>query len=315
MPHEPDITDYKEDRDHRGQTITTDDVRNDILRVARICGRQPTEPEYRKYGIYSSGAVHGHFGSWNDAMDELGYEPRSEGESVSQITDEDALQALRDAAEELGHPPRARSDAVEYCDMVYYRRFGSWLNALEQAGLEPEQEQLRQEAVDKVEFHQVVEAIVDLAADLDRPPYEDELREDIDFTIAATQEIAGTWAETLRMAGFPPRYPGGLYSSPEQEPVDDYGWNWPQARQDALNRDRFRCQDCGIKQAEHTETHGTQLHVHHIKPIRSFDEPEAANFLDNLITLCEDCHRKWEPVTQKAMRDAEGVTEAVVGDE
>lgn len=52
----------------------------------------------------------------------------------------------------------------------------------------------------------------------------------------------------------------------------------------ALERDGWTCQDCGAdltrKQAE----------VHHLKPIRKYSNPEAANKLRNLLSLCSRCH-------------------------
>jgi len=55
---------------------------------------------------------------------------------------------------------------------------------------------------------------------------------------------------------------------------------------------------------EHINDHGYELHVHHIKPIREFDEPEEANVLSNLVTLCHEHHNIWEgtylrPVVRK----------------
>lgn len=64
-----------------------------------------------------------------------------------------------------------------------------------------------------------------------------------------------------------------------------YGPNWHRQRRKALDRDDHTCQDCGSVE---------RLHVHHIRPIREFDEPKRANVLINLVTLCASCHRKWE---------------------
>jgi DEAD/DEAH box helicase domain-containing protein len=36
------------------------------------------------------------------------------------------------------------------------------------------------------------------------------------------------------------------------------------------------------------------LHVHHITPLREFSNAEAANNMDNLISLCPTCHMKME---------------------
>ncbi|AFH22643.1 hypothetical protein OSG_eHP31_00155 [environmental Halophage eHP-31] len=59
---------------------------------------------------------------------------------------------------------------------------------------------------------------------------------------------------------------------------------WLEARQKALDRDEV-CQDCGTSK---------ELHVHHITPVREFDEPLESHDLDNLVVLCERCHPKWE---------------------
>lgn len=69
-----------------------------------------------------------------------------------------------------------------------------------------------------------------------------------------------------------------------------YGANWTEQRDAARERDGHECQICG-----HAGD-GRALDVHHIQPLRSFDTPEAANALDNLITLCRPCHRRWEGI-------------------
>jgi len=65
-----------------------------------------------------------------------------------------------------------------------------------------------------------------------------------------------------------------------------YGPNWPRMRQVVRNRDCFRCQQCGT----HEDECDTELHVHHIVPLREFDEPEEANTPSNLVTVCPSCH-------------------------
>jgi hypothetical protein len=62
------------------------------------------------------------------------------------------------------------------------------------------------------------------------------------------------------------------------------GTRWKQARKAALARDRF-CQDCGTNE---------NLHVHHIRPVKTFADPTDAHDLNNLVVLCETCHPKWE---------------------
>jgi len=62
------------------------------------------------------------------------------------------------------------------------------------------------------------------------------------------------------------------------------GERWREARRAALARDRV-CQDCGT---------ADDLHVHHIRPVRSFDHTEDAHYASNLVILCSSCHPKWE---------------------
>lgn len=75
---------------------------------------------------------------------------------------------------------------------------------------------------------------------------------------------------------------------------NDYGPEWPTTRERARARDGFRCQACG--RPETTRQHD----VHHKIPFRMFRDGagniqrEQANRLDNLITLCPECHKKAE---------------------
>lgn len=78
-----------------------------------------------------------------------------------------------------------------------------------------------------------------------------------------------------------------------------YGPNWGRQRRRARHRDQHRCQGCGMTEAEHIREYGRKPPVHHLTPIRTFWadgdlDHEAANRLDNLITLCDGCHQEWE---------------------
>lgn len=75
-----------------------------------------------------------------------------------------------------------------------------------------------------------------------------------------------------------------------------YGSNWNRKRSEALERDSFECLVCGMVPEEHHDRYNRGLDVHHIRPVQTFDEPEDANTLDNLVTLCDRCHKRWEGV-------------------
>ncbi len=63
---------------------------------------------------------------------------------------------------------------------------------------------------------------------------------------------------------------------------NDYPVNWPELRQEVLERDGYICKNCGAKNS---------LHVHHIVP----KSKGGGHHIDNLATLCSSCHAKIHP--------------------
>lgn len=72
-----------------------------------------------------------------------------------------------------------------------------------------------------------------------------------------------------------------------------YGPSWKAQRRAARERDNNTCQHCGKTK----EDIGRELDVHHIRPFREFGlaRHEEANHLDNLVSLCDRCHKAVEP--------------------
>lgn len=73
-----------------------------------------------------------------------------------------------------------------------------------------------------------------------------------------------------------------------------YGPNWEKIREKVIQRDDEKCQCCNMGRDECAERFGCDLHVHHIKRLKSFDNVENANRLSNLQTLCPSCHKRKE---------------------
>lgn len=92
-----------------------------------------------------------------------------------------------------------------------------------------------------------------------------------------------------------PNWNGGSYP---------YGQGWTETKKRAVReRDGFTCQDpnCSVTQREHVDDSGEKLHVHHLRKARDIDDPEKRNAKENLITLCRDCHRRWEKVADAGL--------------
>lgn len=99
----------------------------------------------------------------------------------------------------------------------------------------------------------------------------------------------GLWRSQTMIGPDCPNWKGGT------QPY--YGPNWPNQRRKTRERDGYRCQYCGVTEAEL----GRELDVHHIVTFRSFgyiqgenENYKDANQLINLITYCHLCHKKAE---------------------
>lgn len=64
---------------------------------------------------------------------------------------------------------------------------------------------------------------------------------------------------------------------------------WKQLRRACLERDHFECQWCR-EQGKLTTQYESILEVDHIKELEKY--PELALDIENLRTLCKDCHNK-----------------------
>ncbi|ELY68927.1 HNH endonuclease [Natrinema versiforme] len=88
--------------------------------------------------------------------------------------------------------------------------------------------------------------------------------------------------------------------SGERDGPEFRGRFWQVQREKALERDR-RCQSCGIDRRHYQEFRGYDLDVHHIVPEKEFESAVDAHALENLITLCKDCHGHLEGVPRKKL--------------
>jgi hypothetical protein len=69
-----------------------------------------------------------------------------------------------------------------------------------------------------------------------------------------------------------------------------YGHTWRDKREKIISLDNCKCQECGS---------GENLLVHHVIPLRTFDNVNDAHYKENLVTLCWHCHGKIEKLEQE----------------
>ena len=312
--------------------ISEEELLQGLREFAEDLGETPTVAEMRDSGPYGTGPYSRAFGSWNAALLEAGLEPNHR----VNISDGELCGELRDLADELGHPPSINDlkDSGEFSYRPYIERWGTMRDAREAAGLErdvgggydvTDEELIRgfNEFADQLGKTPTAK---EMAKDgpYTKTVYQIHFGSWADAVREAGHEPGSLWNSQIELTC--PQCNGTFSVAPSQAPDrtycsrqchDDwksenlvgenhwswkdggdlyYGDHWQETRSDVLNRDNHRCQSCGVAEDAHRDRTGKGLHIHHVKPLRTFDDAARANRLNNLVTLCRSCHRRWEGV-------------------
>lgn len=163
--------------------------------LADDLGRPPTRNEMNNSGRFSATPYYREFGSWPAALKAADLEPQYRQD----ISDEELLAELARLADELGHDPRQvdMEEHGQFDPTTYSRRFGSWLDARNQAGLSG------QETKPKGRYSRtnLLVALHILAADLGRPPTQNDMDERGLYSRSVYYDRFGSWNNALEEAG------------------------------------------------------------------------------------------------------------------
>lgn len=108
----------------------------------------------------------------------------------------------------------------------------------------------------------------------------------------------GSWSEALRKANI--KGPKSSVAAERNSRQKHYGSKeWRDFREQALERDNYECQSCGMTEEVHQEQFGVGLNVHHLTDIAEFDTPREADSIGNLETLCVECHGTNHPFSKE----------------
>lgn len=172
--------------------------------LADELGRPPTSRDVREHGEYTVGMYRSAFGSWSNALEAAGFDAHRSGTKYEK---DELLEKLRRLAAELDHPPtieELREDG-KYSLSPYQDRFGSWTNALAEAGLEDDKEPPTSDEAALDELRR-------LAGELGRTPTKRELREHGRYSESVYRDRFGSWSSGLETAGMEPRSGGSRIS-------------------------------------------------------------------------------------------------------
>ena len=179
-------------------TIDTETLLADLRRLAAELDQPPTLQEYREHGRHSVTTYYNRFGSWQSALEAAGFESRPPD---SEVAEEDLLAELQRIADEFDQRPTAAlvNEHGTYWVSTYLNHFGSWQNALEQAGFEvPDQYQA------PIEDEDLRAELRRLAEELGHPPSPDEMDAVGAYSSRTYQRRFDEWDDALEAAGLEP---------------------------------------------------------------------------------------------------------------
>lgn len=205
------------------------------------------------------------------------------------ITDDELIADLKRIALDLKKNSLTRFDNDEngkYGTTTYVRRFGSWFNALERAGLEKSRTPMN--LSDEELFLNVEEVWVKLGR---QPRYEEVQKPISKFHVGTYENHFGTWRKALEkfvayINDAQSTFPKKITENPQARLNKGHKTartiNW-RIRFIVMKRDNFKCKNCGRSPATDSKV---ILHVDHVKAWSKGGE----TVLENLQTLCSVCN-------------------------
>lgn len=190
---------------HRANAHTEEEVRDvliaELQRLADQINHPPGLRDMNQHGAHSSKTYQKKFGSWNNALRAAGLEINAE----TDINKSNLIDELRRLGDELDRTPTSRdmADKGKYGTATYTHKFGSWNDAVQEAGLEI----VRQRDVSRADM---ISEIQRLADELGKPPAVHQMRDQGKLGVTTISREFGTWSAALEHAGYEPNKEMGV---------------------------------------------------------------------------------------------------------
>lgn len=222
-------------------------------------------------------------------------------DATSSPSRSDLLQNVRRVYEKTDGPVRPRDinndSPFDYED--YEEEFGSLIFAKIKAGLLdielPDEDPDSNYQISNEELLQELLRIYEITG---KTPSIRDMKMGGKYSATAYTYRFGSWNEALEATGFQTRESSVDAEAIPKREKHYTNADWKRLREKAIERDDGECQRCGIDESSHQQKYGVGLNVHHIRDIVEFDDPDEADKLSNLETLCVKCHGKKHPLTK-----------------
>lgn len=281
------------------RNVSDKELLADIKRVdEELKMNKLTRGAYKNYGRYSPSTIERRFGGWNKALELCGIET-----NMHQVAASDILKDINRVAALLN---KETISSLEYQQHGTYsrdtcsKRFSSWNDALQQAGLKPFERVSNQ----RIDDDAMLKEIERIWIKLGRQPTSSDIKAGISqYSLHAYAEHFGGWRGALQAFM---QYIEEISDdeSIDEEPyanVKDIGEESVackeighlrhktsrnvnlRLRYEVFCRDNFKCCICGNSPAKDP---AIKLHVDHIMPWSKGGE----TVMENLQTLCSKCN-------------------------
>ena len=190
------------------QGVTTEELLAELRRLHDEFGTKPTTTIVRDHGLYSVSTYYNRFNSWGDALN-AAFESIPDDTADSKTTDDANRAAQTYSDEELIEEVRHVADvadadgapsAQDFCDhsdiadTTVIRRFGSWRDAVEEAGFEPNDPQT---AIDQDDLLAELRRLQD---ELGEIPTGTQMNEHGEYSRSTYQKRFGSWSKAIETA-------------------------------------------------------------------------------------------------------------------
>ena len=269
----------------------------DVQETAKRLGKDTlTGEEYSLHGKYHSSTLTRRFGSWKKVLEKCSLETQGHNFKYD-FSDEDVVIDLRRVAEITGTETltaREYNAHGRFYSTTLIRRYGTWNNILELAGMKAN---LNRNFSDEQMFEEIERIWVVLG----RQPTTTDIKKGVSkYSLNSYARRFGGWRNALQA------FVDYINSDEKQEEISNISKQKPtttfsenkdncdvyhktsrdinlRMRFRVLQRDNFKCCACGASPAKDPSV---ELHIDHIIPWSKGGETE----FDNLQTLCSKCN-------------------------
>lgn len=189
----------------RRRDIPKDELLTELKRLADELGHAPTVEEMKQRGKFGVSTYSKEFGSWNDALQEADLELNRR----QNVDESKLLEEVSRLYDEFDRSPSAdiMSRNGDFAVSTYRRVFGSWNNALREAGFDVN----NRSDIPELEL---LNALQRLGNEVGQTPTAADMEQQGQFGWATYEKAFGSWNTALRRAGFEPNVRGDI---PETE--------------------------------------------------------------------------------------------------